>query len=198
MLKFLLPFLGLLFSLSSFAFSLSKTVYNNADLAFIKHEGNGAFDSYLSMDVRYAPVKELFKSVVKSERKELKTRGEAHITVITPVEYFEVLKSKVSMKEINEIAVKSSIQSSTFKVICLGKGALKNDETYFIVVNSMDLLQIRKKVQKLFETRGGTQGSFMAEHFFPHITLGFTTRDLHEADGVIKNDKSCMADIDIL
>lgn len=198
MLKILLPLLALLFSLSSFAFSLSKTVYNNADLAFIQHEGNGAFDSYLSMEVRYAPVKELFLSLVKSEGKELKNRGEAHITVITPVEFFEVLKSKVSITEINEIAKKSRIQNSAFKVVCLGKGSLKKDDTYYVVVNSVDLLEIRKKVQKLFESRGGVAGTFMAEHFFPHITLGFTTRDLHETDGVVKNDKSCIADIDIL
>lgn len=196
--KILLPVLAFLFSLSSFAFSLSRTVHDNAGIPFIKHEGNGAFDSYLSMEVNYAPVKELFKAVVQAERKQLKNRGEAHITVVTPVEFFEVLKNKITIKEINEIALKNEIQKSSFKVVCLGKGSLKYDDTYFIVVKSSDLFEIRRKIQKLYESRGGKVGAFEAQHFFPHITLGFTSRDLHEADGVVKNEKACIADIELL
>lgn len=189
--------LGLLLCLNAFAFELSRGVFDNGRLSFIKHEGTGAFDSYLSMEINYAPVKALFEEIVKYERRPLKTRGEAHITVVTPVEYFEVLKKKVSIQEINDIALKSQIQNSRFSVLCLGKGSLKNEEAFFIVVKSEDLVGIRNKIQRLFEARGGRVGAFKAEHFFSHITIGFTSRDLHEADGVIKDERSCVADISI-
>ena len=197
----LIPFLVLFLSIfraEAFAFELSQSVYKNSDLPFTKHEGTGAFDSYLTMEIKYGPVKELFKQVAHAELKPLRNRGEAHITVITPVEYFEVLKEKVSIKEINEIAVHNNIQKSVFEVVCLGKGSFKKDETFYLVLKSADLIKIRNEIQKLFISRGGKAEAFKASHFFPHITLGFTTRDLHEADGVIKDEKSCFANIEIV
>lgn len=194
-------FFALLLTLTTvqaFAFSLSKRVYENSNLPFIKHEGAGAFDSYLSMEVRYEPIKELFKHVAHSELKPLRNRGEAHITVVTPVEFFQVLKEKVSIQEINDLAIKSNIQKSDFSVVCLGKGTFQKDEAFFLVVKSQDLIEIRNKIQKLFVSRGGKAEAFKATHFFPHITLGFTSRDLHESDGVIKDEKSCYANIEIV
>lgn len=182
----------------AFAFNLSRAVYENSELVFIEHEGTGAFDSYLTMEVQFGPIKELFKQVTKAELKPLRNRGEAHITVVTPVEYDQVLKERVSIQEINEIAIKSNIQKSVFSVLCLGKGVFQKDETIFLVIKSQDLIEIRNKIQKLFVSRGGKAEAFQASHFFPHITLGFTSRDLHESDGVIKDEKSCFANIEIV
>jgi len=133
------------------------------------------------------------------ERKlSLKNRGEAHITVITPIEYYDVLKSKISMEEINTIALQASIQDSEFKIEYIGEGKKDKDSTFYLVVSSPQLVAIRKLIQEQFESRGGEKNTFKAEHFYPHITLGFTTRDLHESDGVIKDSRSCIEKVSIL
>lgn len=94
------------------------------------------------------------------------------------------------------MAINRNIQGSNFDVTCLGSGKKDKDHTYFIVVESQDLVEIRKDVQKLFVHRGGDPLAFNPTKFYPHITLGFTTRDLHESDGVIKDKRSCLYGIE--
>jgi hypothetical protein len=126
--------------------------------------------------------------------------------VITPREYYDVLKSKLTLKSIDKI-VKASIQKSTFKVICLGKGMaeiknnkkkLKTEETYYAVVESLDLIDLRKSIQHAFGKNGGKKQLFDPENFDPHITLGFSKRDLFKIDGVVKNRKSCYAALNLI
>jgi hypothetical protein len=50
--------------------------------------------SHLAMNIPYIPVESLRKEVEKRLGSDLKNRGEAHITVITPPEY-ERLKSRL-------------------------------------------------------------------------------------------------------
>lgn len=188
---------------SSFAkenFTLSNKIFDNSKLSFISHAGDGKFDSYLTMEVQFKPAAELFTQLLIDQRKQLSNRGEAHITVITPIEYFNILKPQgILISEIDEIAKKYLIQRSNFEVICIGRGTAivdgKSEETYYIVVNSKELRSLRFKIQELFISKGGRPADFKADNYFPHITLGFTKRDLHESDGVIKNSNSCWSDI---
>lgn len=62
-------------------------------------------------------------------------------------------------------------------------------------VNSPDLVAIRKEIQELYVSRGGDGRLFEANHYYPHITVGFSKQDLHEADGVIKDKNSCIAPV---
>ena len=177
---------------------IDYSVHENADLKFLSHRGEGRLDSYLSMEVQYPPVKKVYDKIQEKRSLVLKNRGEAHITVVTPIEYYDVLKSKISIQEIEELAIRIGIQSADFKIKCLGRGKLKvnnkTDETYYIVVDSDKLLAIRKEIQSLFEKKGGLVNSFNAATYYPHITVGFTSRDLHESDGVIKNSETCISD----
>lgn len=174
--------------------SLSREVFDNADLAFRSNTAAGPFGSYLTMEIRYEPVREVFSHIQRALYPSLITRKEAHITVITPVEYRPYLEPKIKMAEINEIAQKMKIQEAKFEVVGLGSGNAnldgKLEETFFIVVRSEDLLNIRKEIERIFVSRGGNLNDFKAEKYFPHITVGFTKRDLHEADGVIKDERS--------
>lgn len=180
------------FSLSAFAaqFSVDASIYQNSALAFNSHR------NYLTMEINYPPVSRLYRQVVEQFNIELISRGEAHITVITPVEFDKVLKKKISIKEIEKIAKEQRIQESSFEVKCVGLGKVVLDQkearTYFIVVQSDDLLRIRKEIKDLFVKNGGDAQLFDANQFYPHITLGFTKRDLHESDGVIKGTNSCV------
>ncbi|MBH47747.1 MAG: hypothetical protein CME71_06215 [Halobacteriovorax sp.] len=186
-----------LYSGLSFAFSIDKNVYEASSLKPLTHSGSGRFDSYLSMDIPYEPVSKLFKFLEVKTGLSLTSRGEAHITVITPIEYFDVLKDKISIEEINLIA--KEIQTSKFKILCLGQGAKELDgkleQTFYLVVSSSDLLKIRKDIQTKFISNGGRAENFDPFKFYPHITLGFTKRDLHESDGIIKDTSSCMSNI---
>lgn len=120
-------------------------------------------------------------------------QGEAHVTVVTPVEYEEVLSKYLTMREINNIALKNNIQDTTLKVLGIGKGSMiinkKNEDTYFLIVSAPKLLKIRKEISKEIIKRGASkeQPEFRPQEFYPHITIGYTLKDLHIQDGVIKD-----------
>jgi 2'-5' RNA ligase len=142
------------------------------------------------------------KAIEKTIGRKLTNRGEAHITVVTPLEFDQVLKPFLTIEEINKIAKDNSIQESSFDILCIGSGRKEldgvNEETFFFVVESPDLLKIRHKIQEAFEAAGGKKSLFNGNYFFPHITIGFTKRDLHISDQVIKDDRSMDARFRIL
>ncbi len=171
-------------------------------MPFTKHTGAGAFDNYLTFDVSYAPIKAVFEQVQKyvGASNVLKNRGEAHITVITPPEYNNVLSKALTMNDINEIASAINIQQSKFTVTCLGRAQVlvegKGEQTYFIVVHSEDLLNLRRAIFKRYVEKGGEPSLWDPAHFYPHITVGFSKQDLHEeGQGVKKGENSCLLSI---
>ncbi|OLY82497.1 hypothetical protein AYI68_g3383 [Smittium mucronatum] len=128
---------------------------------------------------------------------------EAHITVITPPEFDFVLKqSNVTINEINLAASRRNIQGFKFGVACIGRGRAINLEegrkkvldTYYIVVSDEDssFYELRKEIHELYIRKGGDRSRFDPKAFWPHITLGFTERDLHIQDGVFKGINSCI------
>lgn len=176
--------------------SLSDQVFNGSSVPLLKHSGQGEWDSYLTMNLPFEPVADLFAQLLVRQKTALTNRGEAHITVITPIEFWRVLRPQgVTLNEIQQIAQNSQLQASQFEIVCLGKGELKlaerTETTWFLVVKSADLLKVRHQIQQLFIAKGGKPEQFTAEKYYPHITLGYTLRDLHESDGVIKDSTSC-------
>lgn len=91
---------------------------------------------------------------------------EYHITVINKIEFKSI--SKVNLKEYFE----NQRQFSKFVIIEFGLGVLKspdketNNKTYFLLVHSPELDQIRKDLN--------------LESIDFHITLGFDNRDVHD------------------
>lgn len=187
-------------SMGSFAFepaplTLSPGVHQTSAMAFKPHTGGGRYGSYLTVNVPFAPVKDIFDQVDdKLQFDRFKTRGEAHITVITPVEYRKNLEAFISIDQINQLAMESDLQSMPFEVLGLGVGKKEMggdiEETFFLVVDSPALREFRAKVHQQFVDSGGDPQNWDPEHFYPHITVGFTQRDLHESDGVIKDRSS--------
>jgi hypothetical protein len=180
------------------AFDVMATIADGKAMAFTPHVGRGDFDNYLAMNLPKMPAADLAAKLDNRFDEHLQTRGEAHITVISPVE-FQKLRSLVSIQEINQIAERDKIQESPVEVVCLGRGKLEinhNEErTYYVVVKSVALADIRREIFALFQKKGGRGEDFNPELFFPHITVGFTKRDLHYEDGVIKDESSCEADL---
>ncbi len=182
---------------TSFILTISKDIHNTSEEKFLAHSGDGAFDSYLIQNLPFLPVKALYQDLEKKLNTKLISRGEAHITVITPVEYYNVLKSHISIQEIDKIAKDMKIQEAPFKIVCLGRGQTIMDKeiesTYYIVVEAKRLIEIRKAIWEIYVSKGGNQDDFNPDYYYPHITVGFTKRDLHESDGVIKDKNSHFA-----
>ncbi len=182
----------------SHTYKISRNVADSSKLKMTEHKGESYFENYLSMEVPFEPVADLFKQVLVSTRQKMTNRGEAHITVVTPVEYNEVLKKFIDISEIHEIAQKMKIQKSKVFVNSLGRGqkildseSKKIESTYFLIVTSKDLVALRQEIRNRFVARGGNKAAFKpAEDFYPHITVGFTSRDLHASDGILKDRKN--------
>lgn len=186
--------------------ALDAAVHDTAELAFVPHGGPGPFGSYLAMELPFAPVDRLRQALEERLGKALKHRGEAHVTVITPPEYDRWLRPHLTIAEVDEIALAGGIQRARFTVRCLGRasaelerdGSTEDIETaraYFLVIASDDLLAIRRAVHRALLARGGDAGGFDPERWQPHITVGFTHRDLHERDGARKGPESCWAPV---
>jgi hypothetical protein len=188
------------------AFTLDKRVHDA--VPFIPHSGAGAFDNYLTMNLPFAPVESLWKSLQhilqhilqQTLQKPLVNRGEAHITVITPVEFSTVLGNVMTMRNIDSIASAMNLQAARFTCACLGRaqitvnGAI--EQTYYVVVQSDDIRAVRRAIFKHFVEQGGEPSLFDPERCYLHITVGFTKQDLHEeTHGVRKGANSCVADI---
>ncbi len=163
-------------------------------MPFIAHSGDHPLQTYLALNVPFEPVKPLFKGLTETLQTSLKTRGEAHITVVSPIEFDSVLSKVLTAKDLETLALEMNIQKSHYEILGLGSGRKILDghpeETYFLVAKAPDLLSIRQAVLKLYLDKGGTQGAFNPNDFTPHITVGFTKRDLHKEDGVIKDATS--------
>lgn len=190
----------LLASMSSYAIEqipLSKSIYVNDNLPFESHQGSGPFDTAIAMNIQYQPVKSIREMLSTYLQYPLRffrdwnKDGEAHITVITPPEYTDVIKKFVSIERIEEIALQNTIQNSDLKILGLGRGVVnindKAEETYFLIMKSKNLLKIRQQIYEEFVKNGGNKNAWNPRHFHPHITIGYSLRDLHEADGVIKD-----------
>lgn len=154
------------------------------------HEKN-----YLEMRLNFEPFAEMRQVVEKREGLVLKNRGEAHVTVITPPE-FKKIQHLIPMKEIQQIAWNNGLQETPLKLICIGKGQHREGPalgvTYYVVVQADRLFEIRRKIADAYVQKGGQTSEFMPDLYYPHVTLGFTTRDLHLEDGVVKDESSCV------
>jgi len=164
----------------------------------IPFEANHSPVYYLQQTLDFNSVKGLYGQLQKTVL-DLQTRQEAHITVINPQEYGDVLsKAGVTMDEIDNIAKRHRIQNASFKVLCMGKAHVpvngKPDTVFFLVVSAPSLVKIRKDVERLYVKKGGEPSLFEAEAFWPHITVGFTIRDvfLLPDDHVYKGTNTCI------
>lgn len=187
--KYLIP---LILAFNAFAF---KKFIIDLNIPKIERASSQIFkrrDKALAVNISYPEIR-LAKSLIEKKLdiqlksfKGWNAFGEAHITVITPPE-MDILNKYVKESEINNIARNNKIQSSDIKLLAIGSGKNDESETFFIIVKSENLLKIRQKISDLYVKRSKKVAKFNPNWFFPHITIGFTKKDLHEHNGIIKN-----------
>lgn len=196
--KYIIKITLFLFSISVLGseYTISKKVFNTHSLKPIHSSGNHRLENYFLFQVPSGPIKSLRKQIELNEGIKLRSSENSYITIIGPMEYWNKLKSKISIEEINRLALESNIQSSKFNIRCLGRGegkfVYKGHYVYFLVVDSPELADFRHRVKESFVKHGGRRQDFIPEHFFPHITIGYTLKNFYYQHGVIKNDSSCI------
>jgi hypothetical protein len=176
------------------AFDLDGAGLSGKTVAFVSNPG------YLVMNLPLAPYKALYEGIEAKIGAHLKNRGEAHITTILPPEY-DALKGCVSQAEMDQAAQDTKIEEADVTPVCVGMGTADAPHpmaTFFVVVKSQKLLDVRHAVDAVCKKHmpGGVP-AFQPDHFFPHVTLGFTDRDLFEQDGVVKDMRACVADVHV-
>lgn len=147
--------------------------------------------TYVSVDLPLGNFEKIKADLENSQNVALKSRGEAHITLITPPEY-KILRKTLSRADIQSTIDETQVLKAPYKLTCVGKGVVKEKATFYVVVESDDYLHFRKILAEKFIARGGAKDSFQPLVFYPHVTVGFTDKDLHFEDGVIKDAKSCL------
>ncbi|MHC9538231.1 MAG: 2'-5' RNA ligase family protein [Vulcanimicrobiota bacterium] len=179
---------------------IDSSISSNCDMPFVAHHGDAPMSTTLAMNIHYEPVSNLRKPIEDVTGRKLDflrmwdPQGEAHITTITPVEFDKYLKPYMSAEEMEAIAQKMDIQGSDVQVKGIGSGRTaidgKEEETFFVIVDSNKLRDIRRAVFETYAERAKAQGNnaeWNYREFYPHITIGYTKRDLHIQDGVIKD-----------
>jgi 2'-5' RNA ligase len=182
--------------------SLPGEILNTATVPFSPNTKPG-FGSYLELKLNYTFVEPIFNQL-KREMPNLASRGEAHITVITPPEYNKGLSSFLSIQEINQIALKNEIQSMPFELVCLARQSQfdpklnRRAAVYNLIVKSPALFQLRSTIYEAYLAKGGDPSNFSPETFFPHVTVAFEERgDWFVDDQVYKTARTCIKPISL-
>jgi hypothetical protein len=152
---------------------------------------------WVGLNLDPEPTTQLRKDLEVIRGSALKSRGEAHVTVITPPE-FKILSEHLGMQEIEAVAQSMSIQTTPFNLLCLAEATHPKEsklQTYFIVVESPGLLEIRREIFRRFVAAGGDPHALGNANYFPHITVGFSDRDLYDSDGILKDRRYCIMDL---
>ncbi|KAJ2004476.1 hypothetical protein H4R26_002491 [Coemansia thaxteri] len=202
---------GIIYDPDAPAFELARDALDAQNIPFSSHSDDRPFGSHLQLTLDYSRFTHLIEAVNDTAAGALQSRGEAHVTVVTPPEFDFALKpAGVTMQEIESIAKRLDIQSARLQPVCVGRfsGALPRPALdadhgtfllYSLVVADVfgDLTDIRREVFKLYRKKGGNGALFQPEGFWPHVTLGYDRRDLFIEDGIYKGSNYCYAPLHV-
>ncbi len=110
-------------------------------------------------------------------------QGEAHVTVITPPEFKLLSQKGLDEAALEAIARDQGIQDASLQILGIGSGhkyfESERGETFYLIVESKKLREIREAVAREFRRLGGNRSAFDPKHFYPHVTIGYTHKDIH-------------------
>ncbi|KAI8637137.1 hypothetical protein BD408DRAFT_425059 [Parasitella parasitica] len=177
------------------AIQVNKKILSTEIIAFESHPAGKA--SWLGMNFDFQYVEPVFE-ILNSTQVPLFTRGESHITVISPPEFSILSTTGITIDQLDQIALDEKIQHTKVKIVCLGKENVDGRIVYQLIVTAPNLVKIRRKAFQLFAKRGGNTSLFDPNSFWPHITVGFTSGDLFIEDGVYKGSNVCYRPISLV
>ncbi|MCJ8344814.1 hypothetical protein MJH12_04685 [bacterium] len=155
-------------------------------MAFVSHiNPKSYYGTYLIHNVSLPSLQKLKNSIEIIKDLKLKSRGEAHITVLTPPEFNQIKKShpNFSMEKVHDL-IKDRMQSLKWRSLGIGHQKGKNykgiySEVFFLVIESKDLRELRYEIKETFQL---SDQSFNPDLQDFHITIGYTLSDLHNID----------------
>jgi len=157
-------------------------------------------DGALIRNINYEAVEAIVPQLNSLYGVKLETRGEAHITVITPPEaqgWFTDHKGInyfISSIELHHKFFKT-LQDTKFEIVCVGMRENETNKVFYLVVDSPELFAVRAEIAQELERRASFTGKktfFDPNKYYPHITIGFEGGDVH---GVSKGAETCVQDI---
>ncbi len=157
-------------------------------------------DGALIRNINYEAVEAIVPQLNSLYGVKLETRGEAHITVITPPEaqgWFTDHKGInyfISSIELHHKYFKT-LQDTKFEIVCVGMRENETNKVFYLVVDSPELFAVRAEIAQELERRASFTGKktfFDPNKYYPHITIGFEGGDVH---GVSKGAETCVQDI---
>ncbi|KAI8341513.1 hypothetical protein BC941DRAFT_510715 [Chlamydoabsidia padenii] len=174
--------------------NVSRSIYDSSKIPFQEHNTELL---WLGMQLDYTHVEPLLDGL-NTTNQPLLSRGEAHITVIDPVEYQVLSRANITIDDLNYLARQNNIQSSGFDITCIGKVTQDNNTVYQLIVASPALIGLREKVFRLYYSKQGNPSLFDPHAYWPHITIGFTDHDLFISHGVYKGVNACFRPVNIV
>lgn len=154
--------------------------------------------NWVGLDLNYSQYEKYRHFVEQKTGLTLKHRGEAHITLITPPEFKNQFQSIIDLQQLENLRDSQQESLKNFKELCIGRAEKRIDgkieSTWFVVVEGEGLLNYRQAANDLLKKKKASVQSeaFARSSWNPHITLGFTLRDLHDSDGIVKNSSQCV------
>ncbi|KAI8388068.1 uncharacterized protein BYT42DRAFT_220646 [Radiomyces spectabilis] len=139
---------------------VSRRMLDTSRVPFEEHNGNSP---WLGQNVDFQYIAPLLKEL-NSTAESLLSRGEAHITVVTPPEFKTLNTANITIQELNDLAKKHRIQSGRFRAVCLGKEQVeakgKNYVVYQVIVDAPHLVRLREEIFRLYYEKGGNTALF--------------------------------------
>ncbi|KAJ2998617.1 hypothetical protein HDV02_004247 [Globomyces sp. JEL0801] len=173
--------------------SIPNNFFNsNLNIPFTSHVGYSTVD--LGNDINQTRI-----DLNQIAGLNLTDRGEAHITCITPPEFKILQLIGINQVELDQLAIDHQIQKTRIQPICLGRNRANGKIVYNIVIEkSIEIMNYRRSLAKLYIQKGGNGEYFDPEYFYPHITLGFVGGDVFDSNGVYKGINSCFRNIKLV
>jgi len=155
-------------------------------------------EDWLGLPLNFAPIEEVRKELEKKIGRTLNSKGEAHVTVITSPEW-RTLGQYLKMDVLDGLVVKEKMMGAKIKVKCLKKITAtvngKVEESWFVSLEAPELKEYRNEVWRRYVAAGGLPEDFDWKRWHPHITVGFTAKEVHDEDKVTKEKSRCEIDL---
>lgn len=140
--------------------------------AFISRE------DWLAVPLPHAEMVRLKEQLEKNDKSVLQSNGETHLKVITPSEW-RILKQRLTMEELEKLALKRSLMTMPYAPKCLGKVETiinnKRDYSWVVVGEAQEMRQFRREVWRLYMTKGGQGPEFQWKRWHPTVTVASTS-----------------------
>lgn len=132
----------------------------------------------LSINLREGPFSELHRSWIQDYPEAKHLPDSFRIDALTAREY-ALLSGAMGQDEVKALARRRQLQNSRFTVRCIGEHQIevagKEEQQYFIVVSSSDLLRLRIALQQRYQqVKQPGAPEFAAANFWPYIKFAST------------------------